>query len=84
MLISILLLSHGFEATDHDQSYVDAYRNILVYQLYVNLVKKKSTLLKDENEESDNNSILEVHEVTKINTTSDYEDIRDNEKKLLK
>ena len=83
MLINILLLSHGFKATNYDQSNVDTYRKILVYKLSVNLVEKKTTSLKVENEESDDNSIMEVYEVPKINVTPDYEDLMDNEKRLL-
>ena len=74
ILINILLLSCEFEATKYDQSYVDAYRKVLVYQLHANLGKKLSTLLQDENEESNNNSIMEVHEVLKRNITSNYEE----------
>ena len=46
MLINILLLSHGFEATNYDQSHVVAHRNILVYQLSVNLAKRNLLYLK--------------------------------------
>ena len=84
MLISILLLSFGFEATNYDQSHVDSYRTILCYQLHLNRAKEKMNTLKKEKEDSDNVEILDIHVVSKEMFTPDNEVLAHDEKIVIK
>ena len=51
-------MSYGCEANNYD-------RKILVFQLAEHLLEVKSTLLKDENEESDSDGTLFVYDLPK-------------------
>ena len=84
MLISILLLIFGFEATNHDQNHVVACCTILCYQLSQNRVKEEMDALKNDKEDSDKDEMLVMHVLTKEKITPDNEVISDDEKIVIK
>ena len=83
MLINILLLSMGFETTNYGHKHVVAHRTILCYQLSQNRVKNNLGALKNDEEHSVKDGILEIYVLPKEKVMPINEVISDVKKWLI-